>query len=158
MKILLALGLMLSVSAHADLSISQSQVDSLKFPFSLEQLTYQLSDQLAEIDRPLFIKRRWEIILHYYGMVAAQKELILLRKSGANIRAIHNLNLAQQKKADVSDTDVLNSHNRLLSQELSILRKQEDIRTHILSILRLTNVEIDHGKDHKEVAQDSDTD
>ena len=118
MKTMVFCWLVLSVSAHAQLSISEAQVDSLELPFSLKQLTDQLSNQLEEIDRPLFIKRRWEITLHYYGIVAAKKELILLRKSGANIRAIHNLILAQQKKADVSDTEVLNSHNRLISQEL----------------------------------------
>ena len=160
MRISLLIVLSLAVSVQAlPLSITQAQLDSLKLPFSLEQLTGRLEEQFGQVDRPLLIGRTWETLSAYYSYKAARHELALLKVIEKNLRAIYALDRQRQQQAEVSDSEVFMRHNALLSQEVAVHKKREECRSHLLKILQLCNMEITYDHPAKTaVAQNSDSD
>jgi hypothetical protein len=157
MRIPLLIALSLSISAHALPPVTQAQIDSLKLPFTLEQLTARLDEQFGQVDRPLLIGRTWETLSVYYSFKAARHELALLKIVEQNLRAIYALDRQRQEKAEVSDTEVLLRHNSLLSQQIAVHKKQKECRSQLLKIFQLCHVEIIYEHNEKSsIAQSHD--
>ncbi len=154
MKFFLILCLSLPVSAVAQFSISKADIDSLRLPITLYQLTSRLEEQFAMIDRPLLIERKWKTLMAYYAFQTSRTEISLFKESTKNLKVIHRFKIKKQENAEISDEAVLLSHNKLLSQKISLLQKQHECRTYLLTLLQLCNIEITSNE--QETSQTSD--
>ena len=153
MKTLIAI-LLLTSSASAQLSITKAQVDSLKLPFTLAELTSYL-EKIINFDKPLLLERKWRVISTYYSFKATQKEIELLEEIRNNIKAIFSLNLKRKQQASIEDIEFLKSRNELIARELSLLKAQEMCRTSLLTMLQLCNVEIVSETEKERFAKDT---
>ena len=151
--ILILLPFMAFSSAHALPPITITQVDSLKLPFTLEQLTERLEEQFKDVDRPLLIQRKWETIIAFYQFQKNRMELSLLEKVRDNIKAVHQLNYKRQLNAEITDLEYFSSKNRLLQQEVEVLNTREQARTNLLRICQLANLEIISDEQEKAPAE-----
>lgn len=158
LKSALLAALLLFTPASAQLSISVSKVDSLVIPFTLPQFLSYLEEKIADVDRPVFLERKWEVTREYYQFIAAKREIRFLIESRDIIQAIHNLNVKRQQHADIDDIVVLKSKNELIQKEIDLLRGIESCRLSLLAILQICNVEIisDEQKKTAETAQNTD--
>ena len=130
--------------APAQPSIKISDVDRLRLSVPLSELLQYLKSKLPH-DEPILRERSLGVIKTYYNFQAAKKELQLLNIECDNLRAIYDLHIKKQKAAQVSDLDVLQSHNALLAKELAIVSKQSESRNYIIEIARLCNIRIEYN-------------
>jgi len=120
-------------------------VESLRLPpaLTLERLVERLEEQLAGIDRPLMIERRWMLIENFYRYRDGRRELIFLDSVKTNLKQVYLLNRKLANKGEVNDVQVLGAHNTYLRSELEYLATERTIRDAILTIVRLANLELD---------------
>ncbi len=131
--------------AHSQqIAVRLADADSLRLPaeMSLERLVGRLEEQLAGIDRPLLIERRWMLVESFYRYEDGRRELTLLDSVRVNLRRIYLLNRQLAGKGEISDTQVLTSHNSYLRAELEYLATERTIRDAILTIVRLANLDL----------------
>ena len=125
------------------LSISATAVESLEMPYSERIILNQIEKQYQKTQSALFIRgQKFQARGAYDGWKTTKQELAVMARIKANQDATHQLNLRRQREADIEDTKVLDSHNRLLERDIAILEKRKECKAHLLRILELANVQI----------------
>jgi hypothetical protein len=140
----------------ANLLVPLDQIETLQLPYSLATLLSHLEKTLAEIDRPAYLQNRWKLTQTFFLFSSSKAELALLEKHLANLQTIHELNQKQNQKGDITDTAYLQSGNALLSKQIAVLNAKETCRNHLLTLLQLAHVEINHAKQHTQIPEDAD--
>lgn len=130
-----------SVSAQARL-IRVGQIDSLQIPYSLSELTEVFRGKLSE-NEPDIIKRIFEVTLNYYNLEASRKMLALLSIEVSNLKAVWELNNKLANKGDITDLQLLASHNAYLEKRIALLSEEKAGRSYLLEIVRLSLIKIE---------------
>lgn len=127
-------------AAADDLTLSVADVDSLQCPPRAETLR-QLNERLA-FDTALRSRHLRRALAAYARLQFLAQELAVRRKQHANFVLTHAVLLEQQRRAEVSDLDVLASQGRLLESELAIVSCVYRTRQAILDIADLALLKI----------------
>ena len=124
--------------------VELENVEKIQLPpiLTLEGLIARLEKQLAGIDRPLLIERRWELVEQFYRYKDGRRELVFLDSVRTNLKQVYLLNRKLAEKGEISDQAALASHNTYLRAELEYLSAERTIRDAILAIVRLANLEL----------------
>ena len=138
---ILSILLLISTSLHSQPVITKTDIDSLRINPPLHEFVSYLENIIVHARNEL-IKRRWQLIKSYYGFQASKKELELLLLQVSNLKSIYNLNLQLANKGDITDNELLNSHNTYLSKKIAVIVKKNECRNLILEIIRLCNLKI----------------
>lgn len=119
-----------------------ADVDSLRLAANLPELLAHVQVQLGSVDRPEAIRRQFRLLRAFYGFQAARQEIGLAEEKLATLVALHELNGRLAAKAEITDAELLQSQNAVITQRIAVLTKTEDCRAHLLDILELVNAEI----------------
>jgi hypothetical protein len=125
------------------LRVRLADVDSLRLAFTLPQLLDHLQLRLAGLDRRLLAERSWRTLAAFYGFQAAKREIALLVEVRDNLRALYHLDQKQAAAALAEDRKAMEAQNALLLREIELLRKVEECRAYLLTLLELCLVEFD---------------
>ena len=131
-------------SASARLPITIGQIDSLLLPYSLPKLTEFLK-ALPEND-PDVVKRKLDVVRSFFALRAGKEELGLQLQELNNLRAIWELNIKLAEKGEITDLQLLDSENSLLSKRAALIGKEKECRNYLLEIARLALLRIDIEK------------
>lgn len=145
MKCLIAILLLSSfplAAAQVRLTVNLTDVDSLRLAASLPGLLAQVRTQLAEVDRPEALRRQWRLLRAFYGFQAVRQEIGLAQEKLTTLATLHELNDRLAAKAEITDVELLQSRNAVISQRIAVLTKTEECRMRLLEILELVNAEI----------------
>lgn len=128
------------------LSINISQIDSLHLPYTLSELIADLKNKVS-IDETLLFERQWSIIKGYYNFNAAKEELEILSKEISNLKAIWELNKDLAHEGEISDVQLLTSHNAYLNKKSDFISKKNGCRNYLLEIVKLCYMKILEDKE-----------
>lgn len=128
-------------------SITKGDLDSLNLPYSLPELVQVMSKRLSAINEPL-LEKTFAVTKDYYGFQAAKKEIELLFIESANLKKIYQLNIELANRGEISDVQLLTSHNMYLSTKGSLVAKEAECRKYLLEIAQLCilNIEVNNEK------------
>ena len=139
MKILILLLFPFTIYAQ-NIKITITQIDSLHLPYSIPELTNFLK-QLPNNDSD-YGKRKLEIIKNYYAFTSSKQELQIISIELSNLKAIWDLNKELANKGEITDIQLLSSHNAYLGKKISIITKEKECRNLLLEIIQLSFIEI----------------
>lgn len=137
--VLLLIGI-LPLCAEGQLTLSVAEVDSLRCPPRDSTLQY-LHGRLA-FDTTLRSQRLQLLLGAYARLTELAEELTIRRRLHQNLQLVQRVLTEQQRRAEVSDLDVLASQGRLLESELAIADCTLRIRQTILEIAELAFIQI----------------
>jgi hypothetical protein len=123
------------------LPITMSQIDSLQMPYSLPELIKVYREKQLEND-PDVARRIWNITRNYHALQTTRKELKIISVQVSNLKAAWQLKSELAAKGDNTDLDRLDAHNSYLSRRLAFIGKENEARTYLLEIVRLSPLNI----------------
>lgn len=127
--------------------ITVADLDSLRLTITPKDAIAYLQSRITYA-KDILRERKWEIITAHYRFLTTKKELELLSIEAANLKKIYDLNVKLSRKGEITDIELLNSHNAYLAKESARIRKIAECRELILKIARLclSVLEFDRGK------------
>ena len=129
-------------ATHAEpLSLSMADIDSLYCP--PRDSVLQHIQRITQFDSYLRRQHTHKALIAYARLQALRKELSILRRQLANLELIHSVLIEEQKHAEVSDLEVLQSQHRLLDKKMAIAGHVYQVKEVILTLCQLANIEID---------------
>lgn len=124
------------------LTVNLAVVDTLQLTVSLPELLAQVRAQLGAVDRPEALRRQWALLRAFYGFQAARQEIGLAEEKLATLVALHELNGRLAARAEITDAELLQSQNAVITQRIAVLTKTEEARLFLLEVLELVNAQV----------------
>ena len=118
-----------------------SDVDSLRLEITLPEIIEQLEQKIVHA-KDLLRERKWKTTKAFYDFQTSRKVLQIISTEAANLEKLYQLNIELAQKGEITDTQLLQSHNAWLSKKIAVILKKNECRNSILEIARLAHLKI----------------